>query len=213
MQSEGFLEVHEANVPLRPYAERKVNAPNGCFCTNAINNHGGIHARLRSPKWRISQLKKGRQAMKRPNSEPPNSAYEVGYGKPPTANRFRKGRTGNPSGRKRGEENLISTFKRHVLKRVKIKDGDRIRTITLAEAVILKNCNAALQKNPLAMGNIFRLAEESGEFVDRTNAKQVGGPIAVPVRSKNMEEFLAEFGRKNWGRMTCLSQTTSRPRH
>lgn len=132
--------------------------------------------------------------MKKPSSNEQESAYEVGYGKPPLANRFRKGQTGNPRGRKRGEENLISVFKRHVLKRVKIKDGDQIRTIRLAEAVILTNYNAALQKNPIAMGNIFRLAEESGEFVDRTDAKQVGGSIAVPEKV-TIEEFLAEFGR------------------
>ncbi len=134
--------------------------------------------------------------MKKPSSSAADSGYEVGYGKPPKANQFRKGRTGNPRGKRRGEENLVSVFKRHVLKRVKIKDGDTIRTITLAEAVILKNYNAALQKNPFAMGNIYRLAEESGEFVDMTDSKQVGMPIAVPIRSKNMEEFLAEFGRK-----------------
>jgi len=133
--------------------------------------------------------------MKKPNSDE-NSTYEVGYGKPPKANQFRRGRTGNPRGKKPGEENMISAFKRHVLKRVKIKEGDQISTITLAEAVILKNYNAALQKNPFAMGNIYRLAEQSGEFVDRSDAKQVGRPIAVPIRSKNMEEFLAEFGRK-----------------
>jgi hypothetical protein len=91
---------------------------------------------------------------------------------------------------------MISAFKRHVQKRVKINDGEQVRTITLAEAVILKNFNAALQKNPYAMGNMFRLAEASGEFVDRTDAKQVGRPIAVPIRSKNTEEFLAQFGRK-----------------
>jgi len=125
-----------------------------------------------------------------------DGSYEVGYGKPPKANQFPKGRTGNPRGKRRGEENLVSVFKRHVLKRVKIKDGDTIRTITLAEAVILKNYNAALQKNPFAMGNIYRLAEESGEFVDMTGSKQVGMPIAVSIRSKNMEEFLAQFGRK-----------------
>jgi hypothetical protein len=134
--------------------------------------------------------------MKKPSSTTRDPISEVGYGKPPKANQFRKGRTGNPRGKRRGEENLISAFKRHVLKRVKMKDGDRTSTITVAEAVILKNYNAALQKNPFAMSNIYRLAEESGEFVDRTNAKQVGGSIAVPIRSKNMEEFLAEFGRK-----------------
>jgi hypothetical protein len=131
--------------------------------------------------------------MKKPSSSAADSAYEVGYGKPPKANQFRKGRTGNSRGKRRGEENIISAFKRHVLKRVKIRDGDQVRSITLAEVVILKNYNAALQKNSLAMGNMFRLAEASGEFVDRTDAKQVGRPIAVPERV-TMEEFMAEHG-------------------
>src|SRR6267154_2343753 len=133
--------------------------------------------------------------MKKPNSDE-NSTYEVGYGKPPKANQFRRERTGNPRGKKLGEENMISAFKRHVQKRVKINDGNRIYTTTLAEAVILKNYNAALQKNPVAMSNMFRLAEDAGELVDFTDAKQCGMPIAVPIRSKNMEEFLAQFGRK-----------------
>ncbi len=32
-------------------------------------------------------------------SSEPNEFYEVGYGKPPVATRFQKGRSGNPSGR------------------------------------------------------------------------------------------------------------------
>jgi uncharacterized 2Fe-2S/4Fe-4S cluster protein (DUF4445 family) len=133
--------------------------------------------------------------MKKPQPKKRDSTYEVGYGKPPKANQFRKGRTGNPRGKKRGEENLISAFKRHVLKRLKMKDGDQVRTITVAEAVILKNYNAAVQRNSFAMSNIFRMAESAGEFVDFTNAKQVGMPIAVPEKG-TMEEILAEFGRK-----------------
>jgi hypothetical protein len=134
--------------------------------------------------------------MKKPSSTTADSSFEVGYGKPPKANQFPKGRTGNPRGKRKGEENIISVFKRIVSKRVKIDDGEKVRTITLAEAVILKNYNAALQKDALAMSIMFRLAEASCEFVDRMDAKQVGGAIAVPIRSKNIEEFLAEFGRK-----------------
>lgn len=129
--------------------------------------------------------------MKKPQS----TSYDVGYRKPPKANQFRKGQTGNPRGKKLGEENIISVFKRHVLKRVKIQDGDRTRTISLAEAVILKNHNAALQRNPFAMSNMFRLAEASGEFIDRTDVKQVGMPLIVPEKV-TMEELLAQFGRK-----------------
>ena len=134
--------------------------------------------------------------MKKPSSSATDSPCEVGYGKPPKANQFPKGRTGNPRGKRKGEENIISVFKRIVSKRVKIDDGEKVRTITLAEAVILKNYNAALQKNPFAMSNMFRLAEASGEFIDRTDAKQVGRPIAVPEKMTTMEEFLAQFGRK-----------------
>jgi hypothetical protein len=133
--------------------------------------------------------------MKNPHSRERDFTYEVGYGKPPKANQFRKGRTGNPRGKKAGEENLISAFKRHVLKRVKMKESGRVRTITVAEAVILKNYNAAVQRNPFAMSNIFRLAESAGELVDFTNPKQAGMPIAVPEKV-TMEEFMAEFGRK-----------------
>jgi uncharacterized 2Fe-2S/4Fe-4S cluster protein (DUF4445 family) len=134
--------------------------------------------------------------MKKPSSSATDSPCEVGYGKPPKANQFRKGRTGNPRGKRQGEENIISAFKRIVSKRVKINDGEKVRTATLAEAAILKNYNAAaVQKNPFAMSNIFRLAEDAGEFVDFTDAKQVGMPIAVPEKM-TMEEFLAEFGRK-----------------
>ena len=133
--------------------------------------------------------------MKKPSSNAENSADEVGYGKPPKANQFRRGRTGNPRGKRQGEENTISAFKRIVSKRVKINDGEKVRTITLAEAVILKNCNAAVQKDPFAMSNVFRLAEDAGEFVDLTDAKQVGRPLFVPEKIATMEEFLARYGR------------------
>jgi hypothetical protein len=124
-----------------------------------------------------------------------DSSYDVGYRKPPKANQFPKGQTGNPRGRPRGSETLLSEFVRYISQRVKIKEDSKIRTVTIAQAVIMKTINAAM-KSQLAMGNVFRLAEEAGEFVDRTDPKQTGRPIAVPIRSKNMEEFLAEFGRK-----------------
>jgi hypothetical protein len=133
--------------------------------------------------------------MKKPKSGALNSTYEIGYGKPPKANQFRKGRTGNPRGKRRGEENIISAFKRIVSKRVKLRDGDQVRTTTIGEAVILKNYNAAVQRNSIAMSNIFRLAEDAGELVDFADAKQAGRPFAVPERVKTTEEFMAQFGR------------------
>ena len=122
---------------------------------------------------------------------PPRS----GYRKPPKATRFREGRSGNPRGRLLGDENLISVFKRLASRRIKIKEGEKWRTITTADAIILRNYNAALQKDQSAMNNIIRLAEESGELVDRSDPKQVGRPAMLPIRIKSTREFLARFGR------------------
>jgi hypothetical protein len=124
-----------------------------------------------------------------------NTSYDVGYGKTPKSTRFRKGQSGHSRGRNRGDENIMSIFKRVVSKRVKVGNGDKSATMTLAEAVIFANYKAALQRNPLAMSNIFRLAEESGEMIDVTDKKQVGQPMAFPKRSASTEEFLAQFGR------------------
>ena len=128
-------------------------------------------------------------------ARPSETVDEVGYGRPPKATRFRKGRSGNPKGRPSGGENLLAVFKRMVTKRIKIKEGDKSRTITLADAIILQNYKAALQRDQMAMSNIIRLAEQSGELTDRTDAKQVGRPALFPMKSRNIEEFLAEFGR------------------
>jgi predicted DNA-binding antitoxin AbrB/MazE fold protein len=133
--------------------------------------------------------------MKKRSLEKPDASSEVGYRQPPKASRFQKGRSGNPRGRPPDEENLIGVFKRLASKRIKIKEGEKWRTITMADAVILQNYKAALQKDQSAMNNILRLAEECGELVDRSDPKQVGRPAILPIKSKNMHEFLAEFGR------------------
>src|SRR6266481_9307074 len=103
--------------------------------------------------------------MKKSKLETSDTSSEVGYGKPPKATRFQKGRSGNPKGRQRGDENLLAVFKRMASKRIKIKEGEKWRTITMADAIILRNYNAALNRDQNAMGNIIRLAEESGEFI------------------------------------------------
>ena len=87
-------------------------------------------------------------------------------------------------------------FKRHVLRRVKINDGEKVRSISLAEAVILKNLPGCLAKEPVRDGqHLSDLRKMPAEIVDLADAKQVGRPIAVPERVKTTEEFMAQFGR------------------
>ena len=87
--------------------------------------------------------------MKKPSSSATDSPCEVGYGKPPKANQFRKGRTGNPRGKRQGEENIISAFKRIVSKRVKINDGDKVRTDYLSRGCHSEELQRRLAKESL----------------------------------------------------------------
>ena len=93
------------------------------------------------------------------------------------------------------DDNMIALFKRLVTARKIINQDGRSRIVTVAELILLKNCNAALQNDAAAFSNIFRLAEQGGEFLDRDDPAKVGKPILMPrKRFETTDELLAFYG-------------------
>lgn len=91
-------------------------------------------------------------------------------------------------------ENFIATFKRVVSRKVQVKIGEETRMVTLAEAVLLKNFNNALQRSDQsAMDNIMRLAERCGELVDHTDPARVGYPISIGEHL-TVDEYIEKHG-------------------
>ncbi|MEY9590243.1 hypothetical protein ABIA06_002534 [Bradyrhizobium yuanmingense] len=110
---------------------------------------------------------------------------------PPTTARRRRSRRVSSAN---ASDSVIAIFKRLVMEPVKIPINGRQRKMPLAEAILLKNHNAALQGDRNAQNNMWRLIERSGELIDQNDPATVGRPIVVPEKVWNTEELLEEHG-------------------
>ena len=72
-----------------------------------------------------------------------SDGYEVGYAKPPENRRFRKGASGNPTGRPKGSKSMSSILAKVGRERVKVTINGRTRSITKQEAYVLQLVNKA----------------------------------------------------------------------
>ena len=79
--------------------------------------------------------------------KPPKNhqAYEVGYGKPPKAKRFKPGTSGNPKGRPKGKKSRHNSADTHAMmalffaesdRKVAVTENNTVKNISMAQAVI-----------------------------------------------------------------------------
>ena len=114
----------------------------------------------------------------------------VGYRKPPVETRFQKGRSGNPKGRPKGSKNVKSIIRRVASQKVRITEGGRTRTITKAEAVVVRCAAQAMAGDYRAMQQFFALESFSDESMpievampQDENRKEVMKLLAKRIRS------------------------------
>lgn len=65
-----------------------------------------------------------------------SKAYEVGYGKPPKHTQFKKGQSGNPSGKRKKEETLRSQLTKIVSERLPVQQNGTLVTMRKDEAML-----------------------------------------------------------------------------
>ena len=83
----------------------------------------------------------------------------VGYGKPPKASRFQKGRSGNPSGRPKKVRTQLEVARRELAQNVIVTENGRKRRLTKAQLVVKQLVNKALKGEAPAMRMLLRLGE------------------------------------------------------
>jgi hypothetical protein len=84
--------------------------------------------------------------------------YEVGYGKPPKEHRFKKGQSGNPSGRPKGRLNMATVIERELHEKVVVNENGERKTITKLEAAMKQVANKAASGDLRAFQQVTGLA-------------------------------------------------------
>src|SRR5882757_6674684 len=97
-----------------------------------------------------------------PESDQPAQTFEVGYGRPPVHTRVKPGQVLNPRGRPKGQRNVSTVLRKALNERTKLKEGNRIRSVTRLDAMILKMINDAGLGNAKAQANLIVLMRAVG---------------------------------------------------
>lgn len=94
------------------------------------------------------------EASRSPNSD---GGYEVGYGKPPKATQFRKGKSGNPNGRPKRSRNTSTLVKEALDEIVTVSINGISRRLTKREVVSQRVVEKAMKGDLNALKQILML--------------------------------------------------------
>src|SRR5215467_15875694 len=101
-----------------------------------------------------------------PATEAAGQEYRVGPGRPPKEHQFKPGQSGNPKGAKRKPKpmapDLKAALERALHEPIKLKQGERERTITMAEAGIKQLVAQFVKGNHQARRDLIVLADKLG---------------------------------------------------
>ncbi|MCR6732645.1 MAG: DUF5681 domain-containing protein [Afipia sp.] len=75
------------------------------------------------------------------------SDEDVGYGKPPKANQFKPGKSGNPKGRPKGAKSEATMLVELLNRKIEIRQNGKVRKITILEGILHKLAEDSLKGN------------------------------------------------------------------
>jgi hypothetical protein len=94
-----------------------------------------------------------------PDEDPP---YRVGYGRPPKARQFQKGRSGNPRGRPKGSKSFATIVREEQSKTIQVKIDGKMRSVPLGQAILMRMLREGVAGSRRASDQGLRLMERYG---------------------------------------------------
>ena len=94
--------------------------------------------------------------------------YVVGKGRPPLSTRWKPGQSGNPKGRPKGAKNMMAHLHEALSRRIDIREGGKIRKVSVREAIAISITNLALKKgDPKSILFLLGIERDISAIVER----------------------------------------------
>jgi hypothetical protein len=100
--------------------------------------------------------------------------YSVGYGKPPLGSRFQKGKSGNPSGRRKGSLNFTTIFSKALNRMVVVNENGKRRKLSKLQVVAERMVNKAVQGDLRSITHVSNLALNIEQNLERNPGPPAG---------------------------------------
>jgi hypothetical protein len=114
--------------------------------------------------------------------------YEIGYGRPPVATRFRPGGVGNPKGRPKRAKPVGQIIHDAMMTPVRIEVNGKPKTMTAQEVIIHNLVRNAARGDAKAIHTLFALR---ARYQESTETTLMPSDLAASDR-KIIEEYLAK---------------------
>jgi Family of unknown function (DUF5681) len=118
----------------------------------------------------------------------------VGYGKPPVHSQFPKGKSGNPSGRRKGSRNFSTVLLATLNEKVVINEKGRTKTVSKLEALTKQWVNKAATGDPRAISELARVALQLEQYAEKHAG---GGAVLNELDSKTIQGLLKRCQGEN----------------
>jgi hypothetical protein len=92
----------------------------------------------------------------------------VGYGRPPKATQFKKGKSGNPKGRPKGSRPIGAVLQEVLGQRIAVTENGRTRRLPALEVMLRRLANDAMRSEPVALKLMLSLFDRYGESPEAT---------------------------------------------
>jgi hypothetical protein len=114
----------------------------------------------------------------------------VGYGRPPRANQFKPGQSGNPRGRPKGARNFANDLADELAERIRIREGGRERSVSKRRAMLKALVAKGLKGDARAASLVFSLV---AKHVDLPGAEAPDQPLAAEDQAL-LDDFIQRRG-------------------